>query len=83
MATGFRETTNTAWTLIGTGLSACLIQPSGDHYVHISNAAPTSEVTGLRIPASEISGIPTLAALGGGVWVRSVNAAGNVHYAAL
>ena len=83
MAMGNPVTTNTAWTLIGTGLSACLIQPSGDHFAHVSNAAPTTEVSGLRLPSGDISGIPSLAALGGGVWVRSINPNGNVHYAAL
>ena len=84
MPTGNTPTASTAWTAIGTGLAACLLQPSGNHWVYIGSVAPAVGVlSGLHFISGELSALPNLAALGGGVWVRSIEPIGGVAYAAL
>lgn len=76
-------TNNTQWVQIGTGLTVCVVQPRGDHLVHIASAVPAdANLVGFLIKSGEPTELPNVAALGGKVFVRShVNTTGAVIHA--
>ncbi len=82
MATSHSTLTGDAWTAVGTGLSVLVIQFQGPGLVHVGDTAPAnSDRTGFYINANEPVEVPQVAALGGSVWVRSVNPTGGAVYA--
>ncbi len=81
MATNTLPITDNAWVELGTGLAACVLQGSGDVEVHVGSVAPSAGSAFFTIKSGEPIEIPQVAALGGGVWVRSVKPTGGVAYA--
>jgi len=74
--------TNAAWSQIGTDVSTMIIQPRGDVLVHISDTAPASAADGgFMFKSGTTVALPSVAALGGSVWVRTVQATGSVIHA--
>lgn len=70
------------WTLLGTGLSVCVVQPRGNALFFIGAAAPSATSrTGFEVESGVPTDLPQIAALGGGVWAKSLRAGGGVTYA--
>ena len=66
----------TTWTEIGTNLTTAIIQIKGrDAEVFIGGSAPANNVIGYTIPADTPVSLPSLAALGGGVWAKGSESA--------
>jgi hypothetical protein len=61
----------TTWTEIGTNLTTAIIQIEGrDAEVFIGGSTPANSVIGYTIPADVPVSLPSIAALGGGVWAK-------------
>lgn len=73
--------TNTAWTELGTGLTTCVLRFSGRGLVFMGDSAPALSADGFLIGSGNPIELPAVGDLGGGVWVRSVDAEGSVTYA--
>ena len=66
----------TSWTLIGTGLTTAVIQISGRRgKVFIGATTPTNTALGYAVPNGVAVSVPSLSALGGGLWAKGVGSA--------
>ena len=66
----------TSWTVIGTSLTTALIQITGTGAeVFIGSSTPADTVVGYALPSGVPVSIPSLAALGGGVWAKGTGSA--------
>lgn len=70
-----------AWTELGTALTVCVVQFTGRAEVYVGSAAPGASDVGFNIESGDPVEIPQVAALGGGVWVRSILPNSGVRYA--
>lgn len=72
--------TDAVWTSLGTGLTTVILQPSGDIYVHIGTTTPTAVSRGYLIKSGVPATFGDISALGGKVWVRSLDTYGGVTF---
>jgi hypothetical protein len=70
------ELNTTSWTEIGTGLTTAVIQISGRRgKVFIGGSAPADTALGYAVPNGVAVSVPSLSALGGGLWAKGVGSA--------
>lgn len=79
--TSFTNINDNGWTLLGTGLSVCILQPNGNCRVYVGNSAPSVTAVGFFVPSGQFVQVPEVQALGGGVWVRGDEDEGSLVYA--
>lgn len=72
----------TDWTLIGTGLTVCLLQTDENGVEwYVGSVAPDANSVSFPLPAGNAVSIPYLTQLGGGIWVRATEQYRSVTYA--
>ena len=70
------ETNTLTWTLIGNGLTTAVIQISGvGAEIYIGSSTPADSAIGYTLPPGVPVSVPSLTALGGGLWAKGAGAA--------
>ena len=81
MATAQIVFTDSTWQEVGTGLSVLVCQAVGTTVQLHIGVAPTAADVGFDLPQGMPIEVPTIANLGGAVFVRSIHSRGAFRYA--